>query len=158
MWLKEGERLARLLKSKNVGKTEFARSIGREFHTVHRWTKGYEFGPENQGIAALQLNVPPDHFAAPSAAEKRDRATREALEQFTKQWPPMAAALSDADWQVMRSVRFPDPRVQASAEFFRGLAFALLGALRFDELEQSIAENVELSNSLARKPPLPKKT
>lgn len=152
-WKQEGERLEAILIERKIGKTEFAESLGRKFHTVFRWTKGFEFGPKNQADAARQLDLPVDVFAAPNAVKRRERETRNVLAQFAET-KPIAKSLTPDEWQVLRSVRFDGDRLRPSMAFFEAMAFALKGAIRFDEIDSVAEENAALDESLSHKPPL----
>lgn len=150
-WVKEGERLAAVLAARSIGQTEFAESIGRKFHTVHRWCKGFEFGPENQAIAALALDLPTDAFE--SDLKRRERQTRAVLARF-KERSSVAASLGEADWLVLRSIRFQDASLRPSVAFYEAVAWALKGAIRVDEIMTVAEENAALDEALAHKPPL----
>jgi hypothetical protein len=153
LWLEEGERLAAILAERNIGKTAFAERLGRRFHTIHRWCSGYEFGPENQATAARELELPVDAFEAPNADKRREKHTRKILATF-KATRPVAAGLSDADWQVLKSIKFHDDGLRPTVAFFEAVAFALMGAIRVDEVMSIAADNLAIDETLSHKPPL----
>jgi hypothetical protein len=146
-----------VLAERGIGKTEFAVRIGRKFHTVHRWCLGFEFGPDNQRTAAYALELAADAFEAPDAAKRRERHARGVLSRF-RATRPVAAGLSDADWQVLRSIKFHDDGLQPTVAFYEAVSFALLGAIRVDEVMTVSAQNSALDESLSHKPPLKKRT
>jgi hypothetical protein len=152
MWLKEGERFASVLAERGIGKSEYAAQIEHEYYHVHRWTLGYAFGPDNQAIAARGLDLPDDAFAAPDDAAQRELETAAVLKRFERE--PIASALTEADWNVIRSIRFHDAALRPSVAFYTAVAFALKGAIRVDEIAAVAAANAALDESLSHKPPL----
>jgi transcriptional regulator with XRE-family HTH domain len=153
-WQREGARLAAILTERGIGQTEFAERLGRKFHNVHRWTRGYEFTPQNQAVAARELGLPPDAFQG--VTQKRERHTRAVLAQFTARCP-IAASLTEEEWHVLRSIRFHDATLRPSIAFFEAVSYALKGAIRIDEIQTVAEENAALDESLAHKPPLRRK-
>jgi hypothetical protein len=153
MWQEQGKRFGDLLVERGIGKTNFAAEHGLAYYHVHRWTLGYAFGPENQAIAARGLNLPDNAFETPDEARTRELETRAVLKRFERE-APVAAALTEADWGVLRSIRFHDAALRPSIAFFTAVAFALKGAIRLDEVASVTAENAALDDALAHKPPL----
>lgn len=153
LWIEEGRRFAAILREKEIGQTEFASRIGRKFHNVHRWTRGYEFDADNQALAARELELPPDAFAAPNAGRHREREARVVLAQFQAE-KPIAQSLSQAELAVLKSIRFHDAAPRPSVAFFEAVAFALKGAMGVDEIMSVAEENAALDEALSHKPPL----
>jgi hypothetical protein len=157
LWVDEGKRLAAELVKRGIGKTAFAEQLRCRFHTIHRWCTGFEFGPENQGIAARALGMAPDAFEAPNAVKRREKHTRAVLAEF-RDTRPIAARLSDADWHVLRSIRFHDEGLRPTVAFFEAVAFALAGAIPVDEVMSVAADNLAIDEALSHKPPLRKRS
>lgn len=153
-WPREGARFAAVLAERRIGKTEFAEKLGRRYHTIHRWTRGFEFGPEHQSEAAAALSLAADAFVVPmSASERRARETRAVLERFAARCP-IAQSLTPAQWLVLRSVRFCADEVRPSVALYEAWSFALKGAIRNDEEMRVADENEAIDETLAHKPPL----
>lgn len=149
-WQKEGERFARTLVERGIGQTEFGERIGRKFHTIHRWGKGFEFGPEKQAQAAQALDLPPDAFAVPNLAKRRERETRLVLERFLAE-RPIAETLTTEELQILSSIRFLGSGIKASVSFFESVAYALKGAIRVDEILSAAEENAAFEESASHK-------
>jgi hypothetical protein len=156
-WQREGERLAAILLERKLGKTEFAEQLGRRYHTIHRWTLGYEFGPKRQAEAAFKLELAPDAFTAPpTASERRARETRAVLERFERS-RPIAQSLTPEEWLVLRSIDFCSDKIRPSVAIYEAFAFAIKGGIRDDEVQSVAEENEALDESLSHKPPLRRK-
>jgi transcriptional regulator with XRE-family HTH domain len=155
-WAREGERLAKILADRGIGQTQFGERIGRKFHTVHRWCKGFEFGPDNQTVAAQALDLPPDAFATPNATKRREREARAVFERFLNE-KPIAETLTTEELQILSSIRFLGPGIRPTVAFFESVSYALKGAIRVDEIMSVAEENAALDESIAHKPPLRRK-
>lgn len=153
LWREEGARFGAVLADRKIGKTAFGITLGRPFHTIHRWTKGFEFGPERQQEAAHALDLPSDAFVVPLAGQGRERHTRAVLARF-RATRPLAASLDEAQWQVLRSIRFDEESLRPTVAFYETVAAALMGAIRVDEIVDVATENAALDDALAHKPPL----
>lgn len=156
--------LARELKARKVGKSELARRIEElglgecKYYRVHRWTeRDSTFSPDDRKRAALGLGLPMDYFDDPIGVARRQGAVRAVLDQFlaTK---PVAALLSPAEVDVLRSIRFDSPELpEPSVAFFESVALVLRGMIRPDEVRKVADVNSALDRSLADKPPLRRK-
>jgi hypothetical protein len=171
-WLKEGKRLAALLKSRKIGRTDFAIWCGVGYHNVYRWCAGFEFTPDNQAIACAALGLEPDALthahperhpldtASPRpttrpvrvSVQRRDTEARAVLELFKQR--PIAAHLTPEHWNLIRSIRFIDAAIRPSVALYEAVALALLGAIPLDEIVDVAELNAELDRTLALKPPL----
>lgn len=152
------ERLRRLLAERELGQTAFARIVEETtgtkcgFHNVHRWLNGKEFTARNQERAARALGLAADYFRAPNEAMQREREAREALEQFLA--TDYGRSLTPPQVEVLKTVRFLDPRMRTTPAFYEALAAAVRGHIRMDEVLTVASDNAALDESLAHKPPL----
>lgn len=162
-WEPAGAELARLLAERRITQSALALQIGTRRKNVNRWCKGYEFTPANQRLAARALDLPDDHFGATHhppkrgsqladrlLAEQLDAETREAFGRFLRE-SKVAAAMTAEDLAILRSVRFPDRKVRPTKAFFEAMAYALLGAIRHDEVLDVAHVNAALDATLDAK-------
>lgn len=156
-----GALLRAILDERNERYGAFAARIGVRYHNVQRWMANREFTPENKGICCVALDLPLDTFGDDAILTRVEAAASIRLEtkQILDQWlreSPNARGLHRDDIAVMRSVQFAG-RVRPSAEFYDALAYALRGAIRVDEILAVEDDNRAVAESLARKPPLPRR-
>lgn len=162
LWTREGSELARILHERGISQTALAIRIGTQRKNVNRWCHGFEFAPPNQRVAARALDLPDDHFgrtpcptqraglAERIQAERAEAETREAYGRFLRE-SKVADALTPADLAVLRSIRFPDESVRPTKAFFEAVSYALLGAIRRDEIVDVARENAALDEAIDRK-------
>lgn len=163
LWTREGAELSRLLAERNISQSAFALQCGKQRKNVNRWTKGYEFVPENQRLAARALGLPDVYFGQPGRSytqrvqgaerfltERLERETREAYGRFLRE-SRVSEALTPSDLAVLRSIQFPDESVRPTKAFYEAVAYALLGAIRRDEILEVARLNAELDAQIEAK-------
>lgn len=162
LWQREGEELARILGERRATQTWLAHRIGVQRKNVSMWCRGFEFTRANQALAARALDLPDDHFG-PIPPEQRlrgvahrlllerlERETREAFGRFLRE-SHVATALTPADLDVLRSIRFCDGTTWPTKAFYEAVAFALMGAIRRDEILEMARVNHALDEAIRRK-------
>lgn len=160
LWPQQGAELLRLLHERGISQSALAIRCGTQRKNVNRWTKGYEFTAGNQRLAARALDLPDDHFGRPPqprgrlaeriVAERLEAETREAYGRFLRE-SRVSEALTPSDLAVLRSIQFPDESVRPTKAFFEAVAYALLGAIRRDEILEVARVNAELDAQIEAK-------
>jgi hypothetical protein len=149
MTVTPGELLAAMLERQGLKRSDLAKLVNVNWPTVDRWVQNEGFSRKNRVNAAVALGLQPDTFEVPDLTIAHREKCADVLREFLSS-PLAPKDVTEEERASLRSQQIP-LHLQPTIYFFSGLLLLLRGQLDPANFEAEVAENEQLSRSVAQK-------
>lgn len=155
--VRAGARLVEELTRRTLQKSELARLLDSDFQRINCWCKGQGFNAKNRRRVAKALELDEDFFTrdpAKADEQRREETRLRVFAEFLK--TDVGRSGSKEHLDALRDAPVPKGK-RPTVAWYQGNLLNMQGLLADDQMDETIAENEQLSESVEKKKTRPRR-